>query len=102
MATKKATTKKASPKETARLTIICDSSETCAVKISGDTQTLTAALAGLMAEDDEKNVFRQMMALAIRVVLDVEEKKTAKKKKAVTKKAITKKAAPKKAAVKKK
>ena len=84
-------------KETARLTIICDSSETCSVKVKGDTQTLTAALAGLMAEDDEKNVFRQMMALAIRVVLDVEEEKAAKKKK----KAIAKKAAPKKVAKKK-
>lgn len=101
MATKKAATK-AAPKETARLTIVCNSNEECSVGIKGDTQTLTAALAGLMAEDDERNTFRQMMAVAIRVVLDVEEKKTTKKKKAVTKKAITKKAAPKKAAVKKK
>lgn len=101
MATKKAATK-AAPKETARLTIICNSNEECSVGIKGDVQTLTAALAGLMAEDDERNTFRQMMAVAIRVVLDVEEKKTTKKKKAVTKKAITKKAAPKKAAVKKK
>ena len=100
MATKKATTKKASPKETARLTIICDSSETCAVKVKGDRTTLTAALAALMATEDENNVFREMMALAIRVVLEEGKKKPAKKK-AAPKKAITKKAAPKKAAKKK-
>lgn len=88
-------TKKAATKETARLTIICDSSETCTVKITGDTHTLTAALAGLMAEDDDNNAFRQMMSVAIQVVLDVEEKKAAKKK-AAKKKTAVKKAAKKK------
>lgn len=94
MATKKAATK-AAPKETARLTIVCNSNEECTVGIKGDTHTLTAALAGLMAEDDENNTFRQMMSVAIRVVLDVEKKKAAKKK------AAKKNAAPKKAAKKK-
>lgn len=96
MATKKAAVK-AAPTETARLTIICDSSETCSVKIKGDRQTLTAALACLMATEDENNAFREMMALAIRVVIaeDGTKKKPAKKK-AVTKKVAPKKAAPKK------
>lgn len=86
MATKKAAVKSA-PKETARLTITCDSSETCSVKIKGDIQTLTAALACLMATEDENNAFREMMSLAIQVVIaEDENKKKAAKKKAVTKK----------------
>ena len=83
-------TKKPVVKETARLTIICDSNQESTVKIKGDIRTLTAALASLMAHEDEDNVFREMMALAIRVVLDEDKQK--KKKKSATKK----KAAPKK------
>ena len=83
-------TKKQTVKETARLTIICDSNQESTVKIKGDIHTLTAALASLMAHEDEDNVFRKMMALAIRVVLEEDKQK---KKKPVTKK---------KAAVKKK
>ena len=83
-------TKKPVVKETARLTIICDSNQESTVKIKGDIHTLTAALASLMAHEDEDNLFREMMALAIRVVL--EEDKQKKKKKSATKK----KAAPKK------
>ena len=97
MATKKAAVKTA-PTETARLTIVCDSSETCSVKIKGDRNTLTAALACLMATEDENNAFREMMTLAIRVVIAEDKSKKAAKKKAVT----PKKAAPKKAAPKKK
>jgi hypothetical protein len=70
-------------KETARLTIICNSDEECGVKIKGDTKTLIAALACLMATDDEDNQFRQMMAIAIQVVItenEMKEKKAAKKK----------------------
>lgn len=95
MATKKAAVK-AAPTETARLTIVCDSSETCSVKIKGDRQTLTAALACLMATEDENNAFREMMSLAIQVVIAEDKSKKAAKKKAVTKKAAPKKAAPKK------
>ena len=94
MATKKSATK-AAPKETARLTIVCNSDEQCSVSVKGDRVTLTAALAALMATEDENNTFREMMALAIRAVLEEDKKKPAKKK------AITKKAAPKKAAKKK-
>ena len=93
MATKKAAT------ETARLTIICNSDETCSVKTKGDMTTLTAALACLMDTDDENNQFRNMMSLAIQVVIaESNKKKPAKKKKAVVKKDAPKK----KAAVKKK
>ena len=81
-------TKKQTVKETARLTIICDSNQESTVRIKGDLHTLTAALASLMAHEDENNVFREMMALAIRVVLeeDKQKKKSATKKKAAVKK----------------
>jgi hypothetical protein len=90
--TKKAATKKA-VKEVARLTIVCTSDEVCAVKTKGDPGTLTAALACLMANDDEDNQFRNMMGLAIRVVLEAGDKV---KKAVPKKKAAVKKAAPKK------
>lgn len=76
-------TKKSVVKETARLTITCDSNQESTVKIKGDIHTLTAALASLMAHEDEDNVFREMMALAIRVVLEQDKQK---KKKSATKK----------------
>ncbi len=82
-------TKKQAAKETARLTIVCDSNQESTVKIKGDLHTLTAALASLMAHEDEDNVFREMMALAIQVVLY--EDKQSKKKPATKKKAAAKK-----------
>lgn len=86
-------------KETARLTIICNSNEECSVKTKGDMTTMTAALACLMDTDVENNQFRNMMSLAIQVVIaENNKKKPAKKKKAVVKKDAPKK----KAAVKKK
>jgi hypothetical protein len=91
-------TTKTAVKETARITIICNSNEECTVKTKGDMTTMTAALACLMATDDEHNQFRNMMSLAIQVVLAADGKKPAKKKKAIAKKAAPKK----KAAVKKK
>ena len=84
-----ATKKQTKVKETARLTIVCDSNRESTVKIKGDMHTLTAALASLMACEDEDNVFREMMALAIRVVL--EQDKQSKKKPATKKKAAVKK-----------
>lgn len=72
-----------SVEETARLTITCDSSKTCSVKVKGDREILTAALACLMDEEDENNEFREMMSLAIQVVLYEEKRK---KKKSATKK----------------
>jgi hypothetical protein len=74
---------KKDPKEIARLTIICNADEECTVKTKGDSQTLIAALACLMDNDDENNTFRQMMAIAIQVVItenEMKEKKAAKKK----------------------
>lgn len=82
-------TKKQTIKETARLTITCDSNQESTVRIKGDIHTLTAALASLMAHEDEYNVFREIMALAIQVVL--EESKQKKKKPATKKKAAVKK-----------
>jgi hypothetical protein len=70
-------------KETARLTIICNADEECEVKIKGDRTTLIAALACLMDNSDDNNTFRQMMAIAIQVVItenEMKEKKAAKKK----------------------
>ncbi len=81
-------TKKPAPKETSRLTIITDSAKECTVKIKGDPMQLTAALASLMSQEDENNQFREMMSLAIQVVLhmDKDEKKKPVKKKAAPKK----------------
>jgi len=70
-------------KETARLTILCNNDETCTVKTKGDTTTLIAALACLMITDSRDNQFREMMAVAIKVVISenkMKEKKAAKKK----------------------
>lgn len=82
-------TKKQTVKETARLTIICDSNHESTVKIKGDLHTLTAALASLMAHEDENNMFREMMALAIQVVISEDKQK--KKRSATKKKAAVKK-----------
>ena len=74
---------KKDPKEVARLTIICNADEECTVKTKGDPQTLIAALACLMDNDYENNTFRQMMAIALQVVItenEMKEKKAAKKK----------------------
>lgn len=84
-------------KETARLTIICSSDDTCTVKTKGNMTELTAALACLLVNDNENNQFRSMMALAMQLILTESDEKPAKKKKA-----IAKEAAPKKTAVKKK
>lgn len=98
MATKKVAAKVA-PKETARLTIVCNNNEECSVKTKGDMIEMTAALACLLNADEENNTFREMMALAIQVLIAEKENK----KKPAKKKAVVKKAAPKKkAAVKKK
>lgn len=82
-------TKKPVVKETARLTITCDSNQESTVRIKGDIHTLTAALASLMAHENENNVFREMMALAIQVVLH--ENKQNKKKRVTKKKTAVKK-----------
>lgn len=82
-------TKKATVKETARLTIVCSSNNKCTVATKGDRYTLTVALASLLDTEDERNEFRALMALAIRAVL--EEDKQKKKKPATKKKAAPKK-----------
>lgn len=73
-------------KETGRLTIICNSDDTCTVKTKGNMTELTAALACLLVNDDENNQFRSMMALAMRLILTESDEKPAKKKKAAVKK----------------
>ena len=81
-------TKKPVVKETSRITIITNSEEECIVKLKGDPMIATAALAALMTADNENNQFREMMALAIQVVLheDKQSKKKSTKKKAAPKK----------------
>ena len=81
-------TKKPVVKDTSRITIITNSEEECIVKLKGDSMIATAALAALMAADHEDNQFREMMALAIQVVLheDKQSKKKSTKKKAAPKK----------------
>ena len=73
-------------KETGRLTIICNSDDTCTVKTKGNMTELTAALACLLVNDNENNQFRSMMALAMHWILTESDEKPAKKKKAAVKK----------------
>ena len=73
-------------KETGRLTIICNSDDTCTVKTKGNMTELTAALACLLMNDNENNQFRSMMALAMQLILTESDEKPAKKKKAAVKK----------------
>ena len=73
-------------KETGRLTIICNSDDTCTVKTKGNMTDLTAALACLLMNDNENNQFRSMMALAMQLILTESDEKPAKKKKAAVKK----------------
>ena len=73
-------------KETGRLTIICNSDDTCTVKTKGNMTELTAALAFLLVNDNENNQFRSMMALAMQLILTESDEKPAKKKKAAVKK----------------
>ena len=73
-------------KETGRLTIICNSDDTCTVKTKGNMTELTAALACLLVNDNENNQFRSMMALAMQLILTESDEKPAKKKIAAVKK----------------
>ena len=73
-------------KETVRLTIICNSDDTCTVKTKCNMTELTAALACLLMNDNENNQFRSMMALAMQLILTESDEKPAKKKKAAVKK----------------
>ena len=76
-------------KETARLTIVCDSANDCTVRIKGERFDLVTALAALLELEDEGNEFRNMIASAMKIVLDEDRKK--KKKRATKKKAAPKK-----------
>ena len=67
-------------KETGRLTIICNSDDTCTVKTKGNMTELTAALACLLVNDNENNQFRSMMALAMQLIFTESDEKPAKKK----------------------
>jgi len=76
-------TKKSAAEETARLTITCDATDKCNVEIKGDKHCLTAAFATLLMNDDNDNEFREMIELAIHVVVKEQKrnKKAAVKKK---------------------
>ena len=81
MATKK------SVKETARLTIVCDSADECTVKVKGDRLQIIQAFSILLETEHDENEFREMMALAMKIVLEGDKnKKRTTKKKAVPKK----------------
>lgn len=74
-------------KETARLTIICDSDNECTVKVKGDRLQIIQAFSILLETEHDENEFRGMMALAMKIILDEDkEKKRATKKKAAPKK----------------
>lgn len=63
-------------KEVAKLSITCSDNDECEVIIDGDSLALTAALAGLMSpeSDKEENTFRHMMTMAIELVVEMEKK----------------------------
>lgn len=75
-------------KETARLTITTKSDETCSVKTKGDMEILTKAIISVMLQDDEDNIFREMILISAGVAVEhfrlqqeEKKKKAAKKKK---------------------
>ena len=76
-------------KETARLTIVCDSANECTVRVKGERFDLVTAFAALLELEHEGNEFRYMMASAMKMVLDEDKKK--KKKPATKKKSAAKK-----------
>ena len=63
-------------KEVAKVIITCFDNDECEVNIDGDPLSLTAALAGLMSPeaDKEENTFRNMMTMAIELVVEMEKK----------------------------
>jgi hypothetical protein len=80
-------TKKPVVKETARLTIICDSDNECTVKVKGDRLQIIQAFSILLETEHDENEFRNMMAFAMKIVLEEDKnKKRATKKKAAPKK----------------
>ena len=95
-------TKQMAKKEITKIEIVCRNSKECSVDISGDRKELVAALASLIADDDENNEFHQLIHVAMAVVMFEKQrkespapKKAAKKKAApVKKKSVVKKAAP--------
>jgi hypothetical protein len=71
-------------KELTRIEIICKDNKECTVDISGDRKQLIAALASLIADDNEENEFNELIHVAMSVVmfakkLDMEESKPKKK-----------------------
>ena len=83
---------KKTPKEVAKILITCNDLEECSVEITGDRRSLTAALASLIATEDEANEFHSLIHLAMSVVMfqQKEEKAKSKKKAAPKKKANAK------------
>lgn len=74
-------------KETARLTIVCDSADECTVRVKGDRLQIIQAFSILLETEHDENEFREMMALAMKIVLEGDKnKKRTTKKKAVAKK----------------
>lgn len=68
--------------ETARLEIICLDNQEAKVKINGNPQDLTAAIASLLTDESEDNSLRYIFHTAISVILFMdqrEKKKPAKK-----------------------
>ena len=80
-------TKKPVVKETARLTIVCDSADECTVRVKGDRLQIIQAFSILLETEHDENEFREMMALAMKIILEEDKnKKRATKKKVAAKK----------------
>lgn len=75
-------------KETARLTIICDSDKECSVTVKGDRFDIISGFAALLEVESEDNEFRNMLSVAMKLFLDdkKDKKKRTTKKKADPKK----------------
>lgn len=74
--------------ETARLEIICLDNQEAEVKINGNPQDLTAAIASLLTDESDTNSLRSIFHTAISVILfmDQQERKKPAKKAAPKKK----------------
>jgi len=72
--------KSAGAKETARMTVVCNSNQECSVTVKGDKLHLVSAFVDLLEYESPENDFRNMFFIASKTFLS-KDKETARKKK---------------------
>lgn len=66
-------------KETARMTIVCNSNQECSVSVKGDKLDLVSAFVDLLEHESPDNDFRNMFYIASKVFLTDDKRKAPKK-----------------------